>query len=145
MSSIKQNIIYSSLLTVSNYLFPLITYPYVSRVLGVDGIGICNFIDSVIQYCILFSMMGTMTLGIREIARTKDNNNKLNTAFSSILTLNLVFTIISIIAVILCIKFLGNLDQEKYESLSEEEKKNFNSYDAHVELFDGSGIEGWWD
>ena len=117
MSSIKQNIIYSSLLTVSNYLFPLITYPYVSRVLGVDGIGICNFIDSVIQYCILFSMMGTMTLGIREIARTKDNNNKLNTAFSSILTLNLVFTIISIIALILCIKFLGNLDQEKYESL----------------------------
>ena len=35
--------------------------------------------------------------------------------------------------------------KEKYESLSEEEKKNFNSYDAQVELFDGSGIEGWWD
>ena len=40
---------------------------------------------------------------------------------------------------------LNQMVKEKYESLSEEEKKNFNSYDAHVELFDGSGIEGWWD
>jgi len=40
---------------------------------------------------------------------------------------------------------LNQMVKEKYESLSEEEKKNFNSYDAYVELFDGSGIEGWWD
>jgi hypothetical protein len=35
--------------------------------------------------------------------------------------------------------------KDKYEALSEEEKKEFDSYAAHVELFDGSGIEGWWD
>ena len=40
---------------------------------------------------------------------------------------------------------LNQMVKEKYESLTEEEKKNFNSYDAYVELFDGSGIEGWWD
>lgn len=40
---------------------------------------------------------------------------------------------------------LNQIIKEKYESLSEEEKKNFDSYDAYVELFDGSGIEGWWD
>ena len=40
---------------------------------------------------------------------------------------------------------LNQMVKEKYESLSEEEKKKFNFYDAHVELFDGSGIEGWWD
>lgn len=40
---------------------------------------------------------------------------------------------------------LNQMVKEKYESLSEDEKKNFDSYDAYVELFDGSGIEGWWD
>ena len=40
---------------------------------------------------------------------------------------------------------ISQMVKEKYESLSEEEKKNFDSYDAYVELFDGSGIEGWWD
>ena len=40
---------------------------------------------------------------------------------------------------------LNKIVKEKYESLSEEEKKTFDSYDAYVELFDGSGIEGRWD
>ena len=40
---------------------------------------------------------------------------------------------------------LNQMVKEKYESLSEDEKKNFDSYDAYVELFDGSGIEEWWD
>ena len=40
---------------------------------------------------------------------------------------------------------INQMVKEKYESLSEEEKKNFDSYNAYVELFDGSGIEGWWD
>ena len=40
---------------------------------------------------------------------------------------------------------LNQMVKEKYDSLSEEEKKNFDSYDAYIELFDGSGIEGWWN
>ena len=55
---IKSNFIYSSLLTVSSFLFPMLTYPYVSRVLGVTNIGVCNFVDSIINYFILFSSMG---------------------------------------------------------------------------------------
>ena len=41
MPSLKKNIIYSVLLVVANYVFPFLTYPYVSRVLGVTGIGAC--------------------------------------------------------------------------------------------------------
>ena len=61
---IKKNFVYSSILTISNYLFPLITYPYVSRVLGVTNIGICNYIDSIINYFVLFSSLGITVLGI---------------------------------------------------------------------------------
>lgn len=56
--SIKKNFVYSSILTVSNYLFPLLTFPYISRVLGVTNIGICNYVDSIITYFVFFSYGG---------------------------------------------------------------------------------------
>lgn len=97
MSSIKKNFFYSAFLTTANYIFPLITYPYVSRVLGVHNIGMCNFIDSIINYFVLFSMMGISTLGIREVAINKNNPERLNNVFSSLLSLNAVSTFIGII------------------------------------------------
>ncbi len=95
MSSIKKNFAYSTILTISGYLFPLMTYPYVTRVLGVDNIGICNYIDSFINYGILFSMMGMGTVAIREIAQNKLSKDKLSSAFSNLLTLNLITSIIA--------------------------------------------------
>ena len=50
MPSIKKNFFYSSILTTANYIFPLLTFPYASRVLGVTNIGIVNFVDSIIHY-----------------------------------------------------------------------------------------------
>lgn len=85
MVSIKRNFVYSSVLTTANYIFPLLTYPYASRVLGVDRIGICNFVDSIINYFILFSVMGIGIIGIREIARSKDNKEDLNNLNSATL------------------------------------------------------------
>lgn len=98
MPSVKKNFLYSSVLTTANYIFPLLTYPYVSRVLGVTNIGICNFVDSIINYFVLFSMMGISTVGIREVAINKNNPDKLKSTFSSLLTLNAITTIIGIIA-----------------------------------------------
>ncbi|MBQ0142631.1 MAG: oligosaccharide flippase family protein [Prevotellaceae bacterium] len=56
--------------------------------------GICNFVDSIINYYILFSMMGVTTLGIREIARSKNDRQKLNNTFSSIIFLNIITTLV---------------------------------------------------
>lgn len=98
---------------MSSYLFPLLTFPYVTRVLGVDNIGICNFVNSIIQYFIYFSMMGIMTVGIREIARVKDNPDQLSKTFSALLNLNLLFTIISIIALLVGVTFIQQLSQHR--------------------------------
>ena len=92
MPSIKKNFFYSSILTTANYLFPLLTFPYVSRVLGVTNVGIVNFVDSVIHYFILFSMMGIGVLGIREIAKCKHDQQQLNKTFSSLFWLNTLTT-----------------------------------------------------
>ena len=97
MTSIKKNIAYSSILTVANYLFPLITYPYVSRVLGVDNIGVCNFADSVINYFMLASMLGITTVGIREVSRSKGNRAILDKTFSRLFTINTITTTIALI------------------------------------------------
>lgn len=93
---IKKNIVYNSILTTANYVFPLIVYPYVSRVLGVNNIGICNFIDSIIHYFILASMMGVTILGTREIAASKAKRATLNSRFSAILTLNGITTLLAL-------------------------------------------------
>lgn len=93
MQSIKINFLYSSILTTANYLFPLITFPYISRVLGVTNVGIVSFVDSIINYFILFSMMGINIVGIREIAKFKKDKQGLTRTFSSLFWLNTITTI----------------------------------------------------
>lgn len=111
--SIKKNFFYSSILTVSNYIFPFITYPYVSRVLGVSNIGVCNFVDSIINYFILFSMMGIGVMGIREIAEVKNDPVKLNQVFSSLFVLNSLTTAIALVAVVIAVFFIPQLYEYK--------------------------------
>jgi len=94
---IKTNFIYSSILTVSNFLFPLLTFPYISRVLGVNNVGIYNWVGGIIQYFIIFSMMGIGIVGIREVAKNKNNSEDLSKTFSSLLILTLLTTIISLL------------------------------------------------
>ena len=92
--SIKGNFIYSTILTFSTYLVPLMVFPYISRILGVDSIGAIDTIDNIIDYCILFSMMGMSTLGIREIAKYKNDKNRLQETFNNLFWLNAISTIV---------------------------------------------------
>lgn len=115
MTSIKKNFLYSSILTTANYIFPFLTYPYISRILGVHNIGICNFIDSIINYFILFSMMGIGTIGIREIAKCKNNPEERNSIFSNLFALNTISTTIALIILIISIYVIPQL--YKYKDL----------------------------
>ncbi|WP_312084014.1 flippase [Epilithonimonas hominis] len=113
MSSIKKNFIYSSILTVSNYLFPMIVFPYVSRVLGVANLGIYNFVDSIVNYFILLSMLGIGAVGIREIAKVKNNIEQSNHVFSSLVVLNTLTTLIALIIFCFSIYFVPKLYENK--------------------------------
>lgn len=94
MGSIKHNLAYSALLTMSTYLVPLILFPYISRVLGIENIGRIDTIDNLMDYCILFSMMGLTSVGIREIAKNKDNPETLGQTFTDLFALNLCSTLL---------------------------------------------------
>lgn len=104
MPSVKKNFAYSSVLTISSYIFPLIVFPYVSRVLGVANIGICNFVDSIISYFCMFSMMGLSICGIREIATVKGDKAKLSQTFSSLVTISGITTILAALVLLITIQ-----------------------------------------
>jgi O-antigen/teichoic acid export membrane protein len=111
--SIKKNFLYSSVLTTSNYIFPALIFVYVSRVLGVSNIGICDFVDSIINYFVLFSMMGVGTIGIREIAKNQSNPEALNKSFSNLFLLNSISTLIIFIIFCFSVFFIPQLNQHK--------------------------------
>lgn len=94
---------------MSGYIFPLIVYPYVSRVLGVANIGACNFVDSIVEYFTIISMMGMNTVGIREIAKCKGDRAKLDVTFSELFSLNTTTTLFAIICLIIATLFIPKL------------------------------------
>ena len=72
-NSIKRNVAYKFLLTVSTYIMGFITFPYISRVFGVEKLGLVNFVDNTVNYFLLFATMGISLLGVREIATVKNS------------------------------------------------------------------------
>lgn len=99
-STIKKNYAWNVILTIAGYVFPFLTFPYVSRVLGAEGVGNYQFADSVIRYFSVFAMLGIRTVGIREVAKVKNNKEALSQTFSSILVLNLFTTIAAIFVLV---------------------------------------------
>ena len=75
--SLKLNFIMNAILTMSSFLFPLITFPYVSRVLLPAGTGRVSFANSVVTYFVMISQLGIPTYGIRACAVVRDNPVKL--------------------------------------------------------------------
>lgn len=110
---LKKNFIYNSFLTLSTYIFGLITFPYVSRVLGVQNIGIVNFVDNIINYFILCSSLGLAILGVREIAQHKANKLELSRTFTSLLSINIILTTIALLIYIIVINTTPQLKEYK--------------------------------
>lgn len=102
---LKKNILYSGFLTTGLYLSQLVTYPYVTRTLGAENLGTCNFMQSFVQFFLLFSALGISTLGVREIAKSNNDKEKLNNTFSRLFLLTGVITLISL----LCYLIIGLL------------------------------------
>ena len=82
MNSIQKNFIINGIKIFFNLLFPIITFPYISRILGPIGIGKITFSTSIINYFLLFTNLGIPLYGIREIARVREDKIKLSKSFS---------------------------------------------------------------
>lgn len=83
-SSIKKNFIYNFIYQVLVILIPLIVAPYLSRVIGAQGVGIYSYTHSIVYYFMLFTLLGVNNYGNRSIAKVRDNKEKLAKTFWSI-------------------------------------------------------------
>lgn len=102
--SVKVNYILNLINTGTQMLFPLITFPYVCRVIEADGIGQINFFQSIISYISLFTCLGIPMYAIREIARDRNDVVKMNRTATEILLLHSMLTLIGYVIVsILCL------------------------------------------
>ena len=93
-TSIKTNFFYNNLLSTTKILFPLISFPYVSRIIGPEGIGICSFINNFTTYFILVAALGIPLYGVREIAKCRENQDDLNATFSELFIIQFITTIL---------------------------------------------------
>lgn len=95
IKSLKKNALLNILRTVMGLLFPLITFPYASRVLQPAGLGKVNFANSIISYFSMIAALGISTYGVREAAKLRNDKMALTKFVKEILTINLISTLIA--------------------------------------------------
>lgn len=97
-NSIKKNIGLQTAFQILNTCLPLITAPYLSRVLGATSLGIYSFTSSIVLYFTLFAMLGTVNYGTRTIAIKKGNKEELSRNFWGIFSLQVIVTAFCLVA-----------------------------------------------
>ena len=88
-----KNYFYNLLLSLANLLFPILSFPYVSRILGPEGIGKVQFVFSFAQYFALVASIGIPIYGMKEIARHKNDKEGRSKVFSELLTIYLITSV----------------------------------------------------
>lgn len=111
--SLKLNFIMNALLTMSQFIFPLITFPYVSRILLPEGTGKVSFASSVISYFLMFAQLGIPTYGIRACAKVRDNREKLTRTVHEIFIINMAMTLLVYFMLAIALFTVPRLQQDK--------------------------------
>lgn len=93
--SIKKNFIMNVILTLSSVIFPLITFPYASRILLPEGTGRVNFAISLISYFDIFAQLGIPIYGIRAVAQVRDDKEKMSKVVQELLIINICTMLLS--------------------------------------------------
>ena len=103
------NLFANGIKTLMTVLFPLITFPYASRVLGASGIGKVNYASSIVSYFSMFAALGISTYAVREGARIRDDREKFSKFAKEMININLCTTLISYgaLAIFLQLPILG--------------------------------------
>lgn len=113
LKSIKINYIFNTILTISNFIFPMITFPYVARILGPEGIGKVNFSFTVASYFIMIAQVGIPVYGIKEISKVRENKQNLSKVFSELFTINSLMTVLMVIVYSFIFLFSTKMQNEE--------------------------------
>lgn len=112
-SSIKLNFIMNAILTMSSFIFPLITFPYVSRVLLPIGTGKVSFATSLISYFNIVAQLGIPTYGVRACAKVRDNREELTRTAHELLMINMIMNIVAYTLLFIALIFIPRLREDR--------------------------------
>lgn len=111
--SIRKNFIMNALLAMSGFVFPIITFPYTSRVLGPAGTGKVSFAASFIAYFSMFAQLGIPTYGIRACAKVRDDREALTRTVHELLGINLAMDVLAYLLLALSLLVIPKVRAEK--------------------------------
>lgn len=103
--SIARNYILNTIYQVLNLIVPLITMPYIARVLGAEKLGIYSFSNAVVMFFALFAVLGTSTYGQQVIAQIRDDKQLRSKTFWEVECLSLITTLFSTLAWLIVVWF----------------------------------------
>lgn len=132
MSKTRRNFTYNSLLGVTNILIPLLTFPYIARVLGASGVGVTSFAISLASTFIILCSLGIPIYGIREIAKAKKNPENLSKTFSELLLIQIVWTFCVLIFFTLWLYLTKTYENE-----------NALKYLSYIQIISSLGLINW--
>lgn len=103
--SLKKNIFLNTLYQILIVIAPLLTAPYISRILENDGVGVYSYTTSLVTYFTMFAALGTVSYGTRMIAMHRDDKNQYSKLFWEIELLTVITSILmlSIWIVLSCV------------------------------------------
>ena len=110
--SVKYNFFMNFILTASSFLFPLITFPYVSRVLGAAGNGKISLASSVANYFLMVASLGIPTYGVRACAKVRDDKDELSKTAQEILIINLICTFFVTVTYLICVALVPRFRED---------------------------------
>ena len=98
-SRVSANYIYNVLYQILTFITPIITAPILTRTLGASNIGIYDYTYSIVNWFILFGMLGVTLYGNKEIAKAATTNDKnvISKVFSQIFTMQMITVFLSLI------------------------------------------------
>ena len=111
--SIKVNAFLNIIKTLMSVIFPLITFPYASRILLPEGIGKVQFALSIISYFSLLATLGITSYGVREGAKYRDSRGMLSIFAKEIFVINLCSTVFSYLLLIIAIMIVPKFFEYK--------------------------------
>jgi len=106
----NKNAIYNTIKSVCGIIFPLITFPYISRVIMAENFGKVNFGSSIVGYFSLVASLGVTTYAIRECSKYREDKKALSIVSSQILSINVLSTVISYVALCVTLAFARPLE-----------------------------------
>lgn len=112
--SVSKNYFYNVLLIISNTIFPIITFPYISRILMPEYLGRVYFVQGVIAYFLILAVLGAPNYGIKELSRAKGIGDwkEFKKVFTELFLITVISSIFSLVLLLILVRSYGKFSKE---------------------------------